>query len=117
MLITIDHSSPLPIYGQLVAELRRRIAEGDIAIGRQLPSADELAESLGLNRNTVLRAYRILRDDGLVELRRGRGATVIAAPTGTGELSDALDHVADLAKKGGFTIADITSALAQRGLS
>ncbi|MDO4610918.1 GntR family transcriptional regulator [Corynebacterium sp.] len=117
MLITVDSASPLPIYGQLVAELRRRIADGDVPVGERLPSAGELADSLGLNRNTVLRAYRTLRDDGLVELRRGRGATVVAAPDRDGDLDAALDRVASLARAHGLGLADVASALSVRGLS
>jgi GntR family transcriptional regulator len=59
-----------------VAELRRAIANGEAAPGEQLPPAKDLAAVLGVKTNTVLRALRLLRDEGLLEFRRGRGITV-----------------------------------------
>jgi GntR family transcriptional regulator len=72
----IDHASPVPLHEQVAAAIRRAIAEGEAGSGERLPPAKDLAAVLGVNANTVLRALRALREEGLVEFRRGRGVTV-----------------------------------------
>jgi GntR family transcriptional regulator len=75
--VKVDRQDPLPLYEQVCAELRRAIADGEIGPGERLPPARDLAAVLHVNSNTVFRALRVLRDEGLVEFRRGRGVTVI----------------------------------------
>lgn len=119
MLIHLDATSSTPLYAQLVASLRRSIASGEVAVGEKLPAASDLAVSLGLNRNTVLRAYRELRDDGLVELRRGRGATVArrpASPDSAPGLEAALDELAAAARTTATPLSDIIAGLTIRGV-
>ncbi len=79
MLWRIDPASDEPLYSQLVAQVHLAAARGEVAPGDRLPAARELAESLELNIHTVLKAYQQLRDQGLIELRRGRGAVVTGA--------------------------------------
>lgn len=81
MLIRIDPTSPLALSEQVAAAVRRAIAEGQLNAGERLPPAREVAGSLGINMHTVLRGYQRLRDEGLLELRRGRGAVLTAAAT------------------------------------
>jgi GntR family transcriptional regulator len=74
--IAIDIESEVPIYQQIADELRRLIARGDLRDGDVLPSVRELGGSVGVNINTVARAYRILAEEGLVDLRHGASARV-----------------------------------------
>jgi GntR family transcriptional regulator len=76
MLIAIDHADSTPLFEQIAAAVRSGIADGSIRSGERMPTARELCASLDVNRNTVLHAYQALRDEGLIELRRGRGAIV-----------------------------------------
>jgi GntR family transcriptional regulator len=76
MLLRIDPGESAPLHEQLAAALRAAIAAGEVAPGERLPSARELARDLDVNMHTVLRAYATLRDEGLLDLRRGRGAVV-----------------------------------------
>lgn len=88
----VDPAEPTPLYLQVAAEIRRAIAEGEAGPGERLPLAKDLAKVLGVNTNTVLRALRTLRDEGLLEFRRGRGITV----TGTPQRGAVLGRVNDL---------------------
>lgn len=76
----IDRDEPSALHDQVAAEIRRAIAEGEAKPGERLPPARDLAAVLGVNRNTVLRALRILRDEGLLDFQRGRGVTVAGTP-------------------------------------
>jgi GntR family transcriptional regulator len=79
MLIRIDASDARPLYEQIVLQVRVAIGDGSLAAGDRLPPARELAEAIGVNLHTVLRAYGELRDEGLIELRPRRGAVVTPA--------------------------------------
>ena len=76
MLLTVDLQSSQPLHDQLAGQLRNAIASGDPAPGEKLPSAKELAGGLGVNIHTMLRAYKTLQEEGLLEVRRGRGTLV-----------------------------------------
>ncbi len=78
--VRIDRAESLQLHEQVAAEIRRAIADGEAGPGERLPPARDLAAVLGVNTNTVLRALRILRDEGLLEFRRGRGVTVAGTP-------------------------------------
>jgi GntR family transcriptional regulator len=81
-MIRIDLDSPKPLEEQISLALRQALAQGAIASGEELPSVRQLAGDLGVHWNTVARAYRRLADEGLLIVRRGRGA-VIRAPLRT----------------------------------
>jgi GntR family transcriptional regulator len=78
--VKIDREEPVDLHEQVAGEIRRAIAEGEAKPGERLPPARDLAAVLGVNTNTVLRALRVLRDEGLLEFRRGRGITVAGTP-------------------------------------
>lgn len=78
--VKIDRDEPTELYEQVAAEIRRAIADGEAEPGERLPPARDLAAVLEVNTNTVLRALRLLRDEGLLEFRRGRGITVAGSP-------------------------------------
>src|SRR6478609_3300579 len=78
--VKIDRDEPTELYEQVAAEIRRAIADGEAKPGERLPPARDLAAVLEVNTNTVLRALRLLRDEGLLEFRRGRGITVAGSP-------------------------------------
>ena len=79
MLIRVDADSPRPLFEQVAASVRADILSGELVSGDRLPAAKELARALDINLHTVLRAYQELRAEGLIDLRRGRGAAVSAA--------------------------------------
>ena len=98
----IDPSSPVALHEQVAAAIRRAIADGEVLPGERLPPARDLATVLGVNANTVFRALRTLRDEGLLEFRRGRGVTVSgAAPARTAVIEKARELVA-LARRHGY---------------
>lgn len=78
--VKIDRRDPTDLYEQVAGEIRRAIADGEAKPGEGLPPAKDLAAVLGVNTNTVLRALRVLRDEGLLEFRRGRGTSVAGTP-------------------------------------
>jgi GntR family transcriptional regulator len=78
--VKIDHAEPTDLFRQVAAEIRRAIADGEANPGERLPPARDLAAILGVNTNTVLRSLRLLRDEGLLEFRRGRGIHVAGTP-------------------------------------
>jgi len=100
--LAIDHLSPVPLHEQVAAAIRRAIADGEAAPGERLPPAKDLAAVLGVNANTVFRALRTLRDEGLVEFRRGRGVSITGiAPRRSQRVAKARELVA-LARQYGF---------------
>jgi GntR family transcriptional regulator len=90
--VKVDRSLPVFVHDQVAAEIRRAIADGEAGPGDRLPLAKDLAAVLGVNKNTVLRAFHILRDEGLLDFTRGRGVTV----SGSVEKGAVLRRVRDL---------------------
>ena len=99
MLITVDPSAAQPLFEQLAASVRSSILTGAVSAGERLPSARDLAESLEVNVHTVLHAYQVLRDEGFIELRRGRGAVVASRAGDYAQLARDIDRVVAEARR------------------
>ena len=109
--LEIDHTSAMPLHEQVAAAIRRAIAEGEARSGERLPPAKDLAAVLGVNANTVLRALRTLRDEGLVEFRRGRGISVTGiAPQRSLVVTKARELVT-LARRCGYRPAELAEII------
>lgn len=78
MYITIDERDRRPLYQQVVDEIKTLIAAGELPEGSSLPPVRQVAADLGVNLNTIAFAYRQLQQEGLVKVRHGAGAVVIA---------------------------------------
>jgi GntR family transcriptional regulator len=82
MFIRLESSSAVPIYRQIVDQIGYQIANGTLKGGDRLPSVRELARRLPVNQNTVLKAYILLEEDGLISRKQGDGTFVAnARPT------------------------------------
>jgi len=112
--VNLDPDNPLDLHEQVAAEIRRAIADGEARPGERLPPAKDLADVLGVNTNTVLRALRQLRDEGLLDFRRGRGITV----TGTPEQSALIERAKELvhyARTHGYTPDELVQLIQELG--
>ncbi len=76
MLFRSNPSSGVPVYLQLIEQVKHAIDVGALSPGDQLPAIRRVAEDLVINPNTVAKAYRDLEHDGMIELRQGSGAFV-----------------------------------------
>jgi GntR family transcriptional regulator len=97
----VNRDEPVPLHEQAAAEIRRAIAEGEAAQGERLPPAVDLASVLGVNKNTVIRALHILRDEGLLDFTRGRGVRVVGTPQ-RGAVMARIDELLDYARTQGY---------------
>lgn len=102
-----------PLHERIAAGVRRAVADGEVAVGERLPGARDLAEQLDVNVNTVLRAYRDLRDEGLLELRRGRGATVVGAVE-EAALTNLVDRLVAEAARLGVSLPSLLELVEER---
>jgi GntR family transcriptional regulator len=99
--VRIDRADSTAVFEQVAAEIRRAILDGEATPGERLPPAKDLAAELGVNTNTVLRSLRVLRDEGLLEFRRGRGVTVAGTPERTIVLEQARALI-EVARRHGY---------------
>jgi GntR family transcriptional regulator len=108
MMWTVDHASPRSLQEQIAASVRRALAEGHLAAGERLPPAQELADAIAVDRNTVLAAYRQLRDAGVLEFRRGRGVRVADQAQAHPAVENAARELVELANRYGYSRGDLT---------
>jgi GntR family transcriptional regulator len=110
--VKIDRQDPTELYLQVAAAIRRAIADGEAKPGERMPPAKDLAAILGANTNTVLRALRELRDEGLLEFRRGRGITISGTPE-QGAVVTRAKELIDFARLHGYTPAEVARMIEQ----
>jgi len=108
--VKIDRDRPTNLHEQVAAELRRAIAEGEARPGERLPPARDLAAVLGVNTNTVLRALRVLRDEGLLDFRRGRGITVAGTPE-RGAVTERARELVRFARDQGYRVDELVKII------
>lgn len=111
MLLTLDLNDTRPLHEQVAAAIRRAVAEGSYAPGDRLPPARDLARALGINSNTVLRALRELREEGLLEFRRGRGVSVAGRADARALLRARARELLEEARKYGYHREDLITIL------
>jgi len=100
-LVEVDRTGSGHLHDQVAAEIRRAIADGEAGPGERLPLAKDIAAVLGVNKNTVLRALHLLRDEGLLEFRRGRGITVAGTPQ-QGAVVTRVRELVEFARRSGY---------------
>ena len=96
------------------SEIRRAIADGEAKPGERLPPAKDLAAILGVNTNTVLRSLRLLRDEELLEFRRGRGISVAGTAERGAVVQRARDLV-DFARQQGYRVDELIEIIEDVG--
>ena len=104
--VKVTRGESTDLHEQVAAEIRRAIADGEAKPGERLPPAKDLAAVLGVNTNTVLRALRQLRDEGLLDFRRGRGVTVAGTPERGAVVARATDLVR-FARQHGYRVDEL----------
>jgi GntR family transcriptional regulator len=108
--VKVDKHDPTDLYQQVAAEIRRAIADGEAKPGERLPPAKDLAAILDVNTNTVLRSLRLLREEGLLEFRRGRGVTVTGTPA-RGEVIQHARELVALARRHGYRTDELVQII------
>ena len=111
--LRIDKDEPVALHDQVAAEIRRAIAEGEAAQGERLPPALDLATVLGVNKNTVIRALHILRDEGLLDFTRGRGVRVVGTPQ-RGAVMTRIDELLTFARTQGYRRDEVVALIQAR---
>ncbi|MGD0454780.1 MAG: GntR family transcriptional regulator [Solirubrobacteraceae bacterium] len=110
--VKVDRDDPALLHDQVAAQIRRAIADGEAKPGERIPPARHLAAVMRVNTNTVLRALRLLRDEGLLELRPGRGILVSGTPQRGAVLEKAIELV-QLGRESGYDRAELLDIIRQ----
>jgi len=109
MLLRPNPASGVPIYLQLMEQVKHAIETGALRAGEQLPGIRPLAEELVINANTVAKAYRELEHEGVIELRHGAGAFVSA--------NSRPKKATETLRAGQAVVADAVRKLRDRGVT
>ncbi|HEY4088156.1 MAG TPA: GntR family transcriptional regulator [Bryobacteraceae bacterium] len=97
MLFRLNASSGVPLYVQLMEQIKHAVETGALRPGDQLPTIRALAQELVMNSNTVVRAYRELEHEGIVELRHGLGAFISSSVSAKSKVMRQAQHVVESA--------------------
>src|SRR6476659_4067452 len=112
--VKLDHDNPLDLHEPVAGEIRRAIADGEAKSGERLPPAKDLAAVLGVNTNTVLRSLRVLRDEGLLEFRRGRDISVAGTPE-RGLVVQRAKELVEFARHHGYRLDELVGIIEDVG--
>ena len=112
--VKVNKADPTDLYEQVAAEIRRAIADGEAKPGERLPAATDLAAILGVNKNTVLRSLQLLRQEGLLEFRRGRGITVAGTPE-RGAVVQRAKELVEFARHQGYQLDELVEIIESVG--
>jgi GntR family transcriptional regulator len=93
----LNASSGVPLYVQLMEQVKHAVEIGALRPGDQLPTIRALAQELVMNSNTVVRAYRELEHEGIVELRHGLGAFISPSVSAKGKVMRQAQNIVELA--------------------
>jgi GntR family transcriptional regulator len=110
--LAIDRADPSLLLDQVAGQIRRAIADGEARPGERLPPARDFAAVMGVNTNTVLRAMRLLRDEGLLEFRRGHGIRVAGTP-GRSAVIDRARELVSFAREQGYQRDELVRIIEQ----
>lgn len=111
---SVSRDQSVALYEVVAAELRRAIAEGEAGPGERMPRVVDLAAILGVNKNTVIRALHLLRDEGLLDFTRGRGVRVVGKPPKSA-LTTRIDELLAFARSEGYRRDDVVALMQARG--
>lgn len=114
MILKVDHSSAQPLHEQIAGQIRAAIADGSVAAGHRLPPARELASGLDVNVNTLLRALQTLRNEGLVDMRRGRGTVVTGTAPRKARFIELAEQLVVEARRNGLSREQILQLVEER---
>jgi GntR family transcriptional regulator len=112
--VKLDRADSGDLHEQVAAQIRRAIADGEAKPGERLPPAKDLAAVIGVNTNTVLRALRSLRDEGLLDFRRGRGITIAGTPE-RGAVADRVHELLRFAEQRGYRREEVVRIIRDIG--
>lgn len=114
MKFTVDLTSRNPAYLQIMGQVKRAVANGNLKLGDQLPTVRQMAADLLVNFNTVARAYRLLDEEGIISTQHGRGTYILNPPSGRDsarvrqrELTLLAEHFVGEAEKLDFSPDDV----------
>lgn len=120
MIFHIDSASSVPVYAQIIEQVKRAIASGVLVQGEVLPSRRELALKLEINPLTVLKAYKELAAEGLIEIKQGLGCFVMASAGSAVDeyrnqtLVKTMDRLISDARAFGIQLADLEQMVCER---
>lgn len=120
MIFHIDSTSSVPVYAQIMEQVKRAIASGVLVKGEMLPSRRELALELEINPLTVLKAYKELSIEGLVEIKQGLGCFVAASPGPAVDkyrvemLAKTMDQLISDARAFGISLSELKDMIYER---